>query len=501
MSVTVNCIEEELPHRLCSAQRVEVLSLNGLRAAEGCPGTVEVPLVGVALFNTIGGTVPSCVWALRNLSVLHLTGNGLTGELVPSLPAFSQMADLSLSHNRLSGTIPLDFLRIASLDLSYNELAGDYADRSQAVLDSTLNLEVNRLSGQLPVAGLENVGNGSVNVLRGNLFSCNSIPESDAYSRDYVCGSRNLNDSLYVSLSAAGLVLLVAMLVCWGRSASANDSHHQSGSHNMCLSALRSRCELVWTYMAYLHSLNPRRWSNVYSPALLKIAKLSGAFVEVMRSAAQLLGVVLAGSVVLYLVKAMDSSGAYATHSETYAWFWTLAYMHGVVPAGLLLLMWTGAISACFYRVVVCPAARGRIVKRDVKRDDSIAEAEPGVVEETEKEDTSFRGHALPFAAALIFNSCVTITVNALYIYSTQQALGASVHFGLQLGLSTFRLLYSVIALPTLSRYVRSAGANIRLRFKLLLVNNLLIPCLVTALTSDSCFQVPWLFFFCCLFL
>ena len=78
----MNCFDEKLPLALCSAWQVEVLSLNGLRAAEGCADRVVVPLLGVGLFNTIGGTVPSCVWALRNLSVLHLTGNGLSGQLV-----------------------------------------------------------------------------------------------------------------------------------------------------------------------------------------------------------------------------------------------------------------------------------------------------------------------------------------------------------------------------------------------------------------------------------
>ena len=113
----VNCFEEELPPSLCIARQVEVLSLNGLRAAEGCADSVVLPLSGVGLFNTIGGTVPACVWALRNLSVLHLTGNGLSGELIRSLPANSQIVDLSLSHNQLSGTIPLDILNIASLVL------------------------------------------------------------------------------------------------------------------------------------------------------------------------------------------------------------------------------------------------------------------------------------------------------------------------------------------------------------------------------------------------
>jgi len=217
----------------------------------------------------------------------------------------------------------------------------------------------------------------------------------------------------------------------------------------------------------------------VHSPALavlLKIVQLSGAFIEVMRCAVQLLGVVLAGSVVLYLVKALDSGGVYAAHSETYVWFWTLAYMRGEVPAGLLLVLWTGAVSACFHRVVVRPLSG-----RAEPADEEVAGVEV---------DSISRGRVLPIAAAIFLNACVTGTANALYIWSTQQALSGSLHFGLQLILSIFRLLYAAVALPALTRSVHSAAANVRLRFSFLMVNNLLLPCLVTALTSDACFQV-----------
>ena len=37
----------------------------------------------------------------------------------------------------------------------------------------------------------------ALSILQGNLFSCNSIPQNDEFSRDYVCGSQNLNDSLF----------------------------------------------------------------------------------------------------------------------------------------------------------------------------------------------------------------------------------------------------------------------------------------------------------------
>mgnify|MGYP003385489684 FL=1 len=175
---------------------------------------------------------------MRNLSVLHLTGNGLSGELVGSLPANSQIADLSLSHNQLSGTIPLDILNIARLDLSYNQLRGKFEEHTKFKPDSNISLEINRLSGQLPVSGLERVSNGSLSVLRGNMFACNTIPQNDAYSRDYECGSQNLNYALFIFLSALiFVVLVVSMLVCWAQF----DGVKQHHSHPL-LAALQEVC-------------------------------------------------------------------------------------------------------------------------------------------------------------------------------------------------------------------------------------------------------------------
>ena len=244
-----------------------------------------------------------------------------------------------------------------------------------------------------------------------------------------------------------------------------------------------------------MNNLDTAGLNNIlYSRAVRKIAMLSGTFVEVMKNAVQLLVVVLMGSVAVYLVKALDSGDAYATHSETYAWFWTVAYMRGVVPAGLLLMLWAAAISVCYYRIVMHPMSGE---EEDGSRSDTV----PAIVlekpsdldeneNEAETEAVSFRYHALPIGVAFVFNTCVTIAVNTAYIFSTQQALGASVHFCIQLSLSIFRLVYVAVAFPLLSLPIRAVADNVKFRFLLLTINNLLIPCVVTALTSDACFQV-----------
>ena len=203
----------------------------------------------------------------------------------------------------------------------------------------------------------------------------------------------------------------------------------------------------------------------------------------------------MVGSAVLYFVKVLDSSDAYVTHSETYAWFWTLAYMRGVVPASLLVVLWTGAISACFYRIVV--------VVHPMRSNDggggcaetmlaAVCNKLSNSTESTDADEDKIGFRNRDVLLAFVCNVCVTVIANTMYIYSTQQALGASIHFCIQLSLSIFRLVYTAVAFPFLSRSIRSAVANIRFRFILLTINNLLIPCVVTALTSDACFQVQY---------
>lgn len=476
INVLVNCFEDALSESICSATQAEVLSMNGLRAAEGCEDRAVFPLSGVALFNTIGGTIPHCVWLLKNLTVLHLVGNGLSGSLINTIPTYSQLEDLSLSRNQLTGTIPTDFFEVIHLDLSFNQFAGEYLDRTLSSLSSGINFEINRLSGQLPLSGIEEMSNtSSLKILRGNMFSCNSIPDNDAYSSDYVCGSLHLNYSFISFASAVGIcvAMLTVMLIL-----NCDDTFGAKGG-----SKWQYLVALLWPCENSIHNVDLSVYNEVYSHFLHKIAMLNGIFGKVMRLAVHLLVVVMAGSMPLYVLKALDTGGQYSTHSHTYSWFWTLAFMRGEVPAVLLIILWASAVVACFFRILVFEARRG-----------SSTENTEGCHNYTgvgvRCSDTSYRNRSIYIIVAFVLNAGIAVTVNALYIYSTQQALSASIHFSLQLSLSIFRILYTVFALPLLSKSISSTIMNVRFRFFLLTINNLLIPCVVTALTSDACIQV-----------
>ena len=72
----------DLPLDLCGARDLQVLSMDGLGGATGCRHEFVIPVTGVRLFNTLDGSVPPCLWQLRNLTLLHLASNGLTGSIM-----------------------------------------------------------------------------------------------------------------------------------------------------------------------------------------------------------------------------------------------------------------------------------------------------------------------------------------------------------------------------------------------------------------------------------
>eukprot|EP01040_Poterioochromonas_malhamensis_P003037 gene3037-3230_t len=115
---------------------------------------------------------------------------------------------MSLSYNRLTGTIPMLWFnhKLELLDLSYNKLIGSLPETSEEFnntkwdISLTISLEVNRLSGIIPSDVTSFPGN--INILKGNILSCNffkqELPKNDPDYDSYVCGSNMVNNSVYL---------------------------------------------------------------------------------------------------------------------------------------------------------------------------------------------------------------------------------------------------------------------------------------------------------------
>ena len=184
----MNCLENTIPDSFCDLKNVGVLSLNGLEGADGCKTTITVPLFGTTLQRNRESDIPSCLWNLDNLTTLHLAGNGLVGDVYidSSTVSGSQLNDVSLSHNRLTGSIPTFIQSMKVVDLSHNRFTGHLSDVTNTTNETTLHTQVNRLSGRLPTRILQTIPN--LNILHGNMFSCATIPENDVNRHGYICG-------------------------------------------------------------------------------------------------------------------------------------------------------------------------------------------------------------------------------------------------------------------------------------------------------------------------
>jgi Leucine-rich repeat (LRR) protein len=210
LSVGSNCFSGSLPSELCNLKSVQVISFNGLATADSC----RVPIFpsssvfnSFLLLHNFDHGIPDCLFTMKDLQTLHLSGNGFTGTLPDSLNISSTLVDLSLSHNQLTGSIPLYIQQRewTNLDLSYNKLTGTLSDNFHSYGESsTLTLDINRLSGSIPSVLLSTE---NINILEGNIFICdtdhNNLPQNDQKAGDYSCGSDVVDYTLYVWLAVS----------------------------------------------------------------------------------------------------------------------------------------------------------------------------------------------------------------------------------------------------------------------------------------------------------
>ncbi|OVA02665.1 Protein kinase domain [Macleaya cordata] len=114
--------------------------------------------------NLLRGRIPFSIGKLQKLYRLNLNGNKLTEEIPSSLGNITQLFELRLQSNNLIGSIPLsikNYQRLHKLDLSDNGLNGTIP---KDILSSSshltyLNISHNSLTGSLPleVGGLGNL--------------------------------------------------------------------------------------------------------------------------------------------------------------------------------------------------------------------------------------------------------------------------------------------------------------------------------------------------------
>ncbi|XAR52857.1 Non-specific serine/threonine protein kinase [Bertholletia excelsa] len=150
--------------------------------------------------NRLSGSIPASVGNFSSLKILLLSGNQFEGDIPSEMGRLKNILKLDMSRNNLSGVIPTEIGNcpsLAYLDLSQNQLSGPIpAQISQIRILNYLNVSWNHLNQSLPKEI------GSMKSLTSADFSHNNfsgwIPQTGLYSvlnstsfigNPHLCGS------------------------------------------------------------------------------------------------------------------------------------------------------------------------------------------------------------------------------------------------------------------------------------------------------------------------
>lgn len=83
----------------------------------------------------------------KNITVINLQGQGLSGSISPSFAAVTSVQTLNLAHNKITGTIPNELTKMPNLkilDVSYNNLYGNVPTFSNTTVNTVGNADIDK---------------------------------------------------------------------------------------------------------------------------------------------------------------------------------------------------------------------------------------------------------------------------------------------------------------------------------------------------------------------
>ncbi|CAL5010756.1 unnamed protein product [Urochloa decumbens] len=225
LSLDDNMLTGPIPSSLGSCP-LQALSLEHNRLTGPIPKEVFLisTLSAYASFqgNMLSG-LPSEVGHLKNLVILYVSGNRLTGEIPDSLGDCQILQYCSMKGNMFQGKIPesLGQLKaLLALDLSRNNLSGRIPDFLSTMKGlEQLDISFNNFEGEVPKHGI--FLNASAFSVEGNSGLCGGIAQLKLpHCSDHVSTSNNkqshklaMTVSIATSILGISLLLLLALYV------------------------------------------------------------------------------------------------------------------------------------------------------------------------------------------------------------------------------------------------------------------------------------------------
>jgi uncharacterized membrane protein YhaH (DUF805 family) len=188
----------------------------------------------------------------------------------------------------------------------------------------------------------------------------------------------------------------------------------------------------------------------------------------------------------VYMLKQLDQESTsqeeetqYVTHTHMYNWLWTMAFVSGTTPAIILLV--AGFVCLSYFTVAV-----NRLGGID-ERSPSEPSRSPSF-----KLVKGAQTHFVRSSVWVVFLVNITLvgTINGLYIWSTLLDLESDFRIWIQLFFALFSSLWSLVLRICLPSQIKESRYGVWLFICLNVMNTVMIPCVVTALSTPSCYQV-----------
>ncbi len=589
---SINCLIGTIPTSICDSKKLLQIELDGLHSSSYCKQSLtimnkKIPNDGVT------GTIPSCLFTFPNLQILRMSGNQFTGTLPYNITSIAspKLTELVLSSNALKGTIPSyiwEYSMFKELDLSFNHFSGIIphnisfgtplpvssitvlsadsqrdnslicdqlyntsncntadmidtvitkgyyiSDSSQTVGNTTnttssfsLHLQRNRLSGSIPFI-INNMSN--VNILNGNLFSCNidrsNLPHSDPEYNSYSCGSDSINTAYECWLTLTGIVCVVIILIWLFYNKQWNtwkvllyDNWYKTGLSNDWSNIMMQRT--TSTMNTTTSSEDNISHVSIWLRSIIQFITLSNSsssssYCKVIES---LLIVYMIVLLIIMMIINIILSKYYGTFTFKYAWIISSTYFEGISPAIILLIMlWLFLLCQLYIYQIIC-SIRDSLSKYlltsnhsniNDKQGDDTSTSDQDATTSSLSRSVSLRslGRAsslrslvshmniydsidhqtklqLKSLLIVIANILLVMTINIAYVITLASShYSPSIQLILSILLSIFKMLWSRIIIIEL----RNQFSEIAL-VSISIFNNIIAPYLATLLSSVDCF-------------
>jgi len=454
-------------------------------------------LFGMYQSEPLAGSLPSCLYTMPSLRELSASGNALRGHL-SNVALGPQLLNVTLSYNRISGSIPSVLQQTSQLrllDLSYNRILGSVQDMTSfafgtssddedgggdANASAALHLVENWLSGHLPAAFSR--ADEGVDVLSGNMFQCRdseSLPPSDPKATRYACGSDLLESSFDLLACAIGFAVVVVFAHLgrqWyqAKRSCDPDADKKEVDADDSEITLYSVVAVMMGYCRWPSSSGATRAAPEGSiPPLARAQAHMERCADSLtsfRAGCLIIGIIIAG-VFLPSFAALKTSQRYISQTFQYGWYLGIPFMAGVVPGVWLSVVWLLTIWASMWFELTYVDRRRSLV----------VDTPEGVG--VPRGRTGYEIAMIYFAFGV--NILVSLLTNFLYVYTvmTQSLVTQELATG---ALVLFKLtwMYGVIV-----PWLQSMRTNFVVVMWTMICNIVLFPMLATMLVDYSCFR------------